>query len=631
MYSEKICKICGDRFIPKSPRQSYCNKLIMKKCSVCGKEFESSCNPSAPKVCSRACASKLSSSSVRICEKCGNSFYPKSARQKYCDDVKIKTCPVCGKEFEYSCRHENQTCSVECMNKLGSIHRADSYSKDTKLCAWCGEPFNPTSNTQIYCNRTHYANCEICGKQYEIDVHTQDVVRTCSKECSYKLRFKDGNPFSRIECREKAKKTYLAKYGVDHPMKNIDVVNQIKSTYKARTGYDCPQHDPEVRSRSAKKARQSSLESRVASIFDEYHIEYIQHYMISSKDASHEFDFYLPKYNFLIDCDGVYFHAYLDDPNGKQVLDYYDEDRLALVPSDGIFHVIVEGDESRGIKWVLNCIQNIDNNVFDYEGELFQWCRSIDFPYPHYNLDRIKKDYARLCNYTCEKYVPSARLGDSAISQYHRSIYDAHVGNNPSPKEAWYDDTLLKKVIKNRLIYKNDVDPYKIMKGFNISKICPRVSVFNPVLGRYLTLRYLSEYSEVFDPFSGFSGRLLGVSSTGKAYVGQDLNSVAVTESNEIIQALELTHSSVSCKDILSSSSEYECMLTCPPYSRKEVYNSETEFKSCDEWIDECLKRFKCRRYVFVVDHTDKYSDNIVETISSTSHFCKVIEYVIVI
>lgn len=89
------------------------------------------------------------------------------------------------------------------------------------------------------------------------------------------------------------------------------------------------------------------------------------------------------------------------------------------------------------------------------------------------------------------------------------------------------------------------------------------------MLGRYLTLRYLSEYSEVFDPFSGFSGRLLGVSSTGKAYVGQDLNSVAVTESNEIIQVLELNHSSVSCKDILSSSSEYECMLTCPPYSKK--------------------------------------------------------------
>lgn len=243
----------------------------------------------------------------------------------------------------------------------------------------------------------------------------------------------------------------------------------------------------------------------------------------------------------------------------------------------------------------------------------------------------MKKDYESLCKYSSDSYKPQARLGDSIVRQFHKSIYDAHVGCNLSLREAWLDDDTLKKVIKNRLIYRNDVDPTKILRGFNISKICPKVSVFNPVLARYLTKKYLSEFSAVFDPFSGFSGRLLGVASTGKSYIGQDLNESAVRESNEIIEFLGLQNCSVLHKDIFDSTGEYECLLTCPPYDKKEVYSVETVFQPCDDWIDECLKRFQCKRYVFVVDKTERYSDNIAEEIGTTSHFSTVREYVILI
>ena len=189
----------------------------------------------------------------------------------------------------------------------------------------------------------------------------------------------------------------------------------------------------------------------------------------------------------------------------------------------------------------------------------------------------------------------------------------------------------MKKVIHNRLIYKNDVDPHKVLKGFNISKICPRVSVFNPVLAKYLIEKYLNEFNTVFDPFSGFSGRLLGCAAVGKQYIGQDLNPVAVAEANQIIKVLELQNVSVSVKNILDDTGTYDCLLTCPPYGTKEHYADETVFKSCDEWIDEILHRFKCNRYVVVVDNTDKYKECVTEEIRSTSHFNKTVEYVVVI
>ena len=127
------------------------------------------------------------------------------------------------------------------------------------------------------------------------------------------------------------------------------------------------------------------------------------------------------------------------------------------------------------------------------------------------------------------------------------------------------------------------------------------------------------------------SGRLLGAASLGKSYIGSDLNAETVKEANLIINMLNLTNCGVSNKDILSSQGEYECLFTCPPYYKKEIYSNETEFKSCDDWITECLNRFKCKRYVFVVDTTDKYSQYVVENISTVSHLNTVNEHIIVI
>ena len=408
----------------------------------------------------------------------------------------------------------------------------------------------------------------------------------------------------------------------------------MQETYYNRTGYIHQSHNSSVRSKSAKTLnKMSKLESKVEALLSEYGIEYISHYMVANDDntISHEFDIYLPKYKCLIDCDGLYYHSYLSDPNGKQVLDYYDEDRLSLIQKDHMFYLIVEGNEESSVKELIRILKSIDSGAFDYCGHIFNWCRSTGFPYPSYTEYRMDKDYNNLCKYDATTYKPSARLGNSIIQNFHKSIYDAHVGTNQSVKDAWFNDDLLKKVIQNRLIYINDVNPSKVLRGFNVSKICPRVSIFNPVLTRHLILTYLNDYETIFDPFSGFSGRLLGTASCGKNYIGQDLNEVAVSESNDIIKFLRLTNCSVTTKDILSDSGEYECLLTCPPYGSKEIYHNETSFKTCDEWIDEIISRYKCNRYVFVVDTTEKYEDHIVETIKSTSHFCKTLEYVIVI
>jgi hypothetical protein len=85
-------------------------------------------------------------------------------------------------------------------------------------------------------------------------------------------------------------------------------------------------------------------------------------------------------------------------------------------------------------------------------------------------------------------------------------------------------------------------------------------------------------------------------------------------------------------KNIIDSDGEYECLFTCSPYRNKEEWcDIKTINKSCDGWIDECLSRFKCKKYLFVVDHTEKYKENIVDKISNKSHFSRNNELVLLI
>ena len=563
---------------------------------------------------------------------------PTNGNQKYCMQKKISKCEICGKEFTYVCtKHAAggmHTCGdSKCKHAYAHQKSVDSYKDKRTVCKICGKEFVPKNNTQSICDREHTFNCVICGNKFVIPREhlTEEKLRqTCSDECKRKLMSKNnGGRLPESVVRRKA--TCLERYGVEHAVQSSKFQEKMKATYQSRTGFVHPSHNPEVRSKSAVSGKISKLEKRICDLLDNYEIKYQQHHMLSNKNLSHEFDFYFPKYKILLDADGVYFHSYLSDPDGKHSIDYYDDIRISLVPEDHMFYLIVEGNEDKAVKQLADILKKIDDKVFDYDSYLFQWCRSIDFPYPSYSDARMKADWTNLCKYENVKYINQCRLGESVILNFHRSLYSCKVHGYTSPVEAWNDDAKLKKVIANRLIYANDVDPSKILRGFNVSKICPRVSVFNPILAKYLIQKYLSEYDEIFDPFSGFSGRLLGAAASGKRYIGQDLNQAAVKESNEIISYLNLPKASVINQDIFNSYGVYECLLTCPPYNEKEVYASETKFLSCDSWIEECLRRFKCKKYIFVIDHTEKFQNCIEEELKSTSHFNNVKETVIVI
>ena len=415
------------------------------------------------------------------------------------------------------------------------------------------------------------------------------------------------------EVRERCRKSLLTKYGSEITFTSPEIREKIKATNLERYGVEFPLQSKSIRAKAKSSAKNSKPEKKLQEMLLNRGISFIKHFQLKN----HEFDFAICDKNslkilLLIDCDGNYWHGHISEY--LDIIYEYDAERVTYC--DKIpFIAISEDNLEDGFKSIFKILgQDYDQ----YLADLFIWCRTFDiFPFPHYSNEKLLRSWKNVLKYNGN--TKSKNVGMFLVKHFHPSLFYAHRGTNLSPVEGFNNDTILMKCIKNRFIYRCDIDPSAIANGLTISRLAPQISLFSPGLAKYLINKYLNQYQTIFDPFSGYSGRMLGAISLGKQYIGQDINEKTISESLTLADFLHI-YPDLQTKDILESSGTYDCLFTCPPYSDKEIYGTEKVFKSCDEWIDECLSRFKCKSYLFVVDNTEKYKDFVIDTIINKSH-----------
>lgn len=444
-------------------------------------------------------------------------------------------------------------------------------------------------------------------------------------------RFGVKSMFLLPDVDKKKEEAVIEKYGGTSPFCSESVREKSKQTMQSRYGVHSTMLSPELRAKQAKSAGESKLEKRFKEFLINNNFTFVQQLTLSSGAILHAFDFgiYVDGIlSVLVDCDGIYYHGYTSDHDGKKVNLDADSYRQMLVPTGVKFLIVLEKHEEEAERELFSLI---GMSYDDYIKDVFQWCREVEFPYPSYTDTILHNTYKKLCSVSTENFYKKARYGDKIIVNFHPSVYKAHRKGYLSPYDAWKDDDVLIRCIKNRVIYKgNNLDRSKVLAGFTVTKIAPRVSIFNAYLAKYIVNKYLQQYNIIFDPFSGYSGRMLGVCSSGRKYIGQDINKITVEESISIKEFFDLD-ATISAKNILEDCGTYDCLFTCPPYEDKEIWGNEVIFKDCDAWIGECMHRYECSRYVFVVDKTNQYSDYVVEEIVNKSHFGSNSEYIVVI
>lgn len=310
----KNCKLCGEPFELKSPRQVYCKKPHNYVCKHCGKSFERVCGQD---VNINFCDDCKKTHWLHVCTYCGQEFITDVAQKTICDRKHYKECPECGKQFVVPNHrlYETVCCSPECANKLRSrnIKKAIQYkphgynehtSSKQVRCKYCGKLFT-TSNGEKYCPGPHYATCIVCGKQFEID-KTQifNHTKCCSDECRqrYSLQTVLGKDVEAV----------WNKFSID-PVSWIaeNFPNTTEVTYymlSNKLHIDRSTIQQKLKSLGLENIVTryvSTMEQDIYSIVPSS-IEYLANDRLAIKP--YELDIYFPDLNFAIECDPTYTH-----------------------------------------------------------------------------------------------------------------------------------------------------------------------------------------------------------------------------------------------------------------------------------------------------------------------------------
>lgn len=132
----------------------------------------------------------------KACATCGQSFKPRSARQKYCSNVckrGISTCNQCSRQFVPKGNTTGNFCSSRCWYAWpGRI--------EDKECPVCNKMFRPKNSKQKTCSyecadkskRTsdRRTNCKQCGGELRPNVYPK--TQFCSRSCAQKFNRNGG-------------------------------------------------------------------------------------------------------------------------------------------------------------------------------------------------------------------------------------------------------------------------------------------------------------------------------------------------------------------------------------------------------------------------------------------------------
>lgn len=479
--------------------------------------------------------------------------------------------------------------------------------------------------------------------------------------------FGKENPMKTEEGKSKQRDSMIKNHGVNHPSKSPEIMNKVKETWKKRYGQGTDGHHKIIEKRkmsvSLRYGTDHNMKSNIGkqefmdSMFEKYGYDnpmkdpsnvraalvtgrkiegtapvkkftqmLINRGFIFEKEYSYNgklWDFAIfnkDTLSVLIEIDGEFHHGLVHDPYCKTISGHNDATRFQRI-NDDIKYIQCD---SKKINDAFNELLRIFGmSYLDWVNEMVEKCLTMSFPYPTYSDKRMLNDWKHLCN--TSKYTPRNIPANSIMTHFHKSIYTSNKNGKVSPVDAWNNPELLRKCVENRFIYcpTKNITSVHIARGFEKNQIAPRVSVFQPSVAREILSKYGDDCKTVVDPFSGFSGRMLGAASLGISYTGYDIRAGVIKESNEIINFLSLNNCKVECTDSLkiNDSNYYDVLLTCPPYGGTERWIDVSNYNHSDFYIKKCLELYNAGIYLFVVSDTELFKDNVVGYIENKSHF----------
>ena len=347
---------------------------------------------------------------------------------------------------------------------------------------------------------------------------------------------------------------------------------------------------------------------------------------ISNKNIKHFWDYGIYNQNgeleLVVDLDGEFFHADGYNYNGLFSHEEYDESRYLTIPENIKSCIIYENKFDESFNYLIKILKLSYN---EYVKLKYDYFKNIEFPFPKYDIKDLNRSFNDLIKMDCDdknhinNLSLNTRFGDCLIYHFHPSIFHDHYNNKLSPYEIWNNDNELMNLIKSNAILHNHLNYNKLYQSFNLIN---KVRFISAGRVKMIINKYLKDYDIIFNPFDKYSSIMLGSISLDKQYIGLSNNENIFNESLNLLNYLKINLN----KNIKAN-------VYYKDYIRKDIINFQYLFTSlyddnCDNIIDNILNKYNCNIYVFIVNNTEKYKNNIIETIYNKNYYD---EYIVII
>lgn len=687
----KTCILCGKEFETNYKTKKICDDTHFNVCCVCGTKFEVNSSTYKKQTCSKECMKVLMSQrllSEEVREKIEATNLErygakapsmnkevqqkarKTTREKYGVDYAIQRDDV--KERRSSNNVEKY--GVASPMQLEEVKRRQ---KSTLFEHYGVE--NPSQSPEIR-SRIEKTNQE----RYGVSNPMQSEEVQKKAEQTFLSTYGVTSPMKSEEIRRKVAKTNLERYGVDTPFKSMQVQNKSAKTNLEKYGTIYPSQNPDVKAkiRSTVEERYGgfTLQSPILrkkveeTCIDRYGTKHpIQNKKILEKRIQTTQEKY-----------GVNYTSQLPETHKKSSVT-----RKSCIASNGVcvdsnYELIVyEFCLRNGIPFKYQPKQieyevegtvhkttidfEIDGLLFEVKGgHLLHGC----FEYAHVpinsKLEAYRKNHVIVitdesgsdvfgkpesqesCGLKYTNVNPYPLIGvDIALFQTDvkfpfrpdrpECFYKVKVNGNKSCYDAFYDENIRWKMIKNRIKYTGGfINNKQVLKALNVTKNYKQPSWFPKSFAKRLISKYCTE-NIIVDPFAGWGTRCDAAFELHKQYIGVDLNEEAVAWHQE--------HGRVGIKygDATTFTYSGKCsVLICPPYTNTstntvledygyEKFNSKLKsFSQCD-WLRIVMQNIpNASEYVMVCKIVDPgWEEFIVDTKVNKSHFGSNTEYVL--
>lgn len=412
---------------------------------------------------------------------------------------------------------------------------------------------------------------------------------------------------------DKYKETLLDRYDINNVYQLDYVKDKIKETNLKRYGVNNPSKSKEIRSKSVRTSKSSRSKidnSKFDSKYerDVYDFCLRNNIPIEDKQVPIKFEYNGKEHTtfidfkidgYLIECKGSHLlegvFDYKQEVPIEKKLEIYKQNHVIIVTSDSKIFPKAESEKSNGLKYLNKC----PYPLIGIDIELF---RNPEFPYRN---DRPK------------------------------CFYNVKVDNKPSALEAWADEALRWKMIKNRINYVGGfINNKSILTAMNVTRTCKQPSWFDKKYAKDLIQKYITS-DVILDPFAGWGTRCDAAKELNKKYYGWDLNKELVDWHHEKGRLFD-TGCGIEYGDAnnIKTIRENCSVFICPPYTNFEIYFDGQDLKTTQcEWLQIVMNNIpNAKEYLMVCKIVDEgFEKYIVEEKVNKSHLGTNKEYVLLV